>query len=82
MAELSRSELDLLISGASAIAQMRELGIPQEELQGILQAGAQRFGNTVSRGQTDGSLLGLISHLSKVISETKASCRANRCSRT
>jgi hypothetical protein len=24
-------------------------------LQGILQAGAQRFGNTVSRGQTDGS---------------------------
>lgn len=51
MAELSRSELDLLISGAQAIAQMRELGIPQEELQGILQAGAQRFGNTVSRGQ-------------------------------
>ncbi len=55
MAELSRSELDLLISGAQAIAQMRDLGIPQEEVQGILQAGAQRFGNTVSRGQTDGS---------------------------
>jgi hypothetical protein len=55
MAELSRSELDLLISGASAIAQMRELGIPQEEIQGILQAGAQRFGNTVSRGNEGGS---------------------------
>jgi len=55
MAELSRSELDLLISGAKAIAQMRELNIPQEEIQGILQAGAQRFGNTVSRGKQDGS---------------------------
>ena len=55
MAELSRSELDLLISGASAIAQMRELNIPQEEIQGILQAGAQRFGNTVSRGNEGGS---------------------------
>jgi len=55
MAELSRSELDLLIRGAGAIAEMRELNIPQEEIQGILQAGAQRFGDTVSRGKIDGS---------------------------
>ena len=34
---------------------MRELNIPQEEIQGILQAGAQRFGNTVSRGNEGGS---------------------------
>ena len=41
MARFSESEVELLVRGANAVAQMQQLGIPREEIEGLIAGGAQ-----------------------------------------
>ena len=55
MARFSDSEVELLVRGANAVAQMQQLGIPREEIEGLIAGGAQTMQARNNRRAQSGS---------------------------